>query len=400
MYYNHVYLCKAASLKDFTESELYPMKILILSCSTGGGHNAAGKAVKEQLEYEGHEAVMLDPFSLAGDRLAVRIGNAYIRTASKMPGFFGFLYRLAGRISSSRHKSPVYYANTLMVKRLKAYLDENRFDAVVMPHLFPAEMMTCMKRRHMEIPPTVVISTDYTCIPFFEETECDHYIVPHEDLIAENAEKGLPAEKMYPFGIPVGRSFSMKADRLRARAKLHLPPDKPVYLIMSGSMGFGKMHLFVFELTRKLTHDEQLIIICGNNKKTQRILKYTYYRNKNVHITGFTDHVSEYMDASDVIFTKPGGLTSTEALVKNIPIVYTAAIPGCETKNREFFVSRGLALASEHVHTQVSQGITLVENSDIRNAMINTQKRIARPRAAADIVKLLEKITAAERKEI
>lgn len=372
------------------------MKILILSCSTGGGHNAAAKAVKEQLEYEGHEAVMLDPFSLAGEKTAKRVGNAYIRVAGRLPRFFGFIYKLGGSISSSRRKSPVYYANTLMVRRLKAYLDENHFDAVVMSHLFPAEMMTCMKRRHMRIPPTVLISTDYTCIPFFEETECDHYILPHEDLLSENTEKGLPSEKLHSFGIPVSRSFFAENDRQASKARLHLPPDKPVYLVMSGSMGFGKMHLFVFELTRKLSHDEQLIIICGNNKKTQRILKYTYYRNKNVHITGFTDHVSEYMDASDVIFTKPGGLTSTEALVKNIPVVYTAAIPGCETKNREFFVSRGLALASEHVHTQVSQGITLVENTDIRNAMINTQKRFAKPQAAADIVKLLKEITEEE----
>ncbi|MGN1180183.1 MAG: glycosyltransferase [Suilimivivens sp.] len=375
------------------------MKILILSCSTGGGHNAAGKAVKEQLEREGHEAVMLDPFSLAGEKTARRVGNTYIKVASKLPGLFGFIYKLGSAISSSKHKSPVYYANTLMVKRLKAYLDENHFDAVVMPHLFPAEMMTCMKRRHMDIPPTVVISTDYTCIPFFEETECDYYIIPHEDLMEEDTEKGIPENKLYPLGIPVGHSFSVKNDKQHAKAKLHLPPDKPVYLVMSGSMGFGKIHLFVFELTRKLNHDEQLIIICGNNKKMYHILKYTYFRNRNVHITGFTDHVSEYMDASDVIFTKPGGLTSTEALVKNIPVVFTAAIPGCETKNREFFVSRGLALASEHVHIQVSQGITLVENSDIRNAMTATQKRIAKPDAASDIVKLLEKITAMEKKE-
>ena len=343
------------------------MKILILSCSTGGGHNAAGKAVKEQLEKKGHEAVMLDPFSLKSDKTASTVGNAYLLAAGKAPGFFGFIYKIGSSISSSRHKSPVYYANTLMVKRLKAYLDENHFDAVVMPHLFPAEMMTCMKR--------------------------DYYIIPHEDLLEEDIEKGLPAEKLYPFGIPVSPSFQKKTDKEKAKVKLHLPADKPVYLVMSGSMGFGKMHLFVFELTRKLTHDEQLIIICGNNKKTQRILKYTYYRNKNVHITGFTEHVSDYMDASDVIFTKPGGLTSTEALVKNIPVVYTAAIPGCETKNREFFVSRGLALASERIHVQISQGITLVENKEIRNAMINTQKHFAKPHAAADIVTLLEEVT-------
>lgn len=369
------------------------MKILILSCSTGGGHNAAGKAVQERLEYEGHEAVMLDPFTLSGEHTAKAIGNGYIWVAKHVPDFFGFLYKVAGRISSFRHKSPVYYANTLMVKHLKAYLDDNSFDAIVMPHLYPAEMVTCMKRRHMTLPPTVAVATDYTCIPFWEETECDYYIVPHKDLLEENISRGLPEEKLYPFGIPVGMAFSEVHDKLHAKARLHLPIDKPVFLVMSGSMGFGKMHLFVFELTRKLINDEQLIIICGNNKKMYHILKRTYRRNKNVHITGYTDHVSQYMDASDVIFTKPGGLTSTEALVKNIPIVHTAAIPGCETKNSDFFVSRGLSLASEHVHIQVSQGITLVENKEIREAMILTQKKYASPNASADIVKLLTQIT-------
>lgn len=369
------------------------MKVLILSCSTGGGHNTAGKAIKERLIYEGHEAVMMDPFTLASESTARIIGNAYIWIASHIPNFFGFLYKLGGRISSSRRKSPVYYANTLMVKYLKAYLEENRFDAIVMPHLYPAEIITGMKRRHMVLPPTVAVATDYTCIPFWEETECDYYIVPHRELLEENISRGLPEEKLYPLGIPVSMAFSEPHDKLKAKAKLHLPVDKPVFLVMSGSMGFGKMHLFVFELTRKLTHEEQLIIICGNNQKMYRILKRTYKRNKNVHITGYTDHVSQYMDASDVIFTKPGGLTSTEALVKNIPIVHTAAIPGCETKNSAFFVSRGLSLASEHVHVQVSQGITLAENKEIREAMIATQKKYAQPNASADIVKLLEQIS-------
>ena len=337
---------------------------------------------------------MLDPFTLASEHTARMVGGAYIWIASHIPGFFGFLYKIGGCLSSSRHKSPVYYANALMVKRLKMYLDENSFDAIVMPHLYPAEMVTCMKRRHMNIPPTIAISTDYTCIPFWEETECDYYIAPHKDLLTELTERGIPAEKLYPLGIPVGMDFLETHNKQRAKERLHLPVDKPVFLVMSGSMGFGKMHLFVFELTRKLTQGEQIIIICGNNRKMYRILKKTYKRNSNIHVTGYTDHVAQYMDASDVIFTKPGGLTSTEALIKNIPIVHTAAIPGCETKNSEFFVSRGLSLASGHVHIQISQGITLAENQEIRKAMILTQQKYASPHVLDDILKLLEQVTA------
>lgn len=372
------------------------MKILILSCSTGGGHNAAAKAVKERLEWEGHEAVMMDPFCLSGQKTADRVGNTYIQVASRTPRLFGFVYRIGTRLSSSKHKSPVYYANIKTAKKLKNFLNENDFDGIVMPHLFPAEMVTYLKRKGYPLPPTVAVATDYTCIPFWEETECDYYVLPHEQLISENTDRGLPPEKLYPYGIPVGMNFCTSADQVRARSRLHLPLDKPVFLVMSGSMGFGKMHLFVFELTRKLTNGEQLIIICGNNRKMQRILKTTYRRNKDVHITGYTEHVSDYMAASDVVFTKPGGLTSTEALVENIPIVHTAAIPGCETKNREFFVSHGLSLASEHVHTQVSLGITLAENKEIRDAMICTQRKYAKPSACADIVELLAKVSQKE----
>lgn len=369
------------------------MKILILSCNTGGGHNAAGKAVLEQLEYEGHEGVCLDIFSLAGKRVSNMVSGAYVNIAKNAPRFFGFIYKLGGAISSSSHKSPVYLANSLMAKYLKAYLEKNHFDAIIMPHLYPAETVTYMKRKKMNLPPCVAIATDYTCIPFWEETECDYYIVPHEDSIEENVKRGMNEALLYPYGIPVGMAFTKKSDPLKAKAKLKLPPGQPVYLVMSGSMGFGKIHLFVYELSHKLKNEEQLIIICGNNRKMYHTLKRTCRYNKNIHVTGFTDHVSDYMDACDVIFTKPGGLTSTEALVKNIPIVHTTAIPGCETKNKEFFVSRGLSLASEHVHTQISQGITLVENQEIRNAMLSTQRRHSRPDAAAQIVRLLEQIT-------
>ncbi len=371
------------------------MKILILSCSTGGGHNAAARAVQEQLLFQGHQAVLLDPYTLAGPKTADRVGNSYIQVASRTPGLFGLVYRLGAAVSSPRRKSPVYYANIRTARKLKTFLEENAFDGIVMSHLFPAEMVTYLKRKRCPLPPTVAVCTDYTCIPFWEETDCDYYILPHEELLAENQEHGLPAEKLLPYGIPVGMQFGAPADQARARERLRLPPDKPVYLVMSGSMGFGKMHLFVFELTRKLTRGEHLIIICGNNRKMRRILRTTYRRNPRVHVMGYTEHVADYMDASDVVFTKPVGLSSTEALVKNIPIVHTAAIPGCETRNREFFVSRGLALASEHVHTQVSQGITLAENREIREAMIHTQKKYAKPHASADIVKLLARLDGA-----
>lgn len=114
--------------------------------------------------------------------------------------------------------------------------------------------------------------------------------------------------------------------------------DVPMFLVMSGSMGFGKLAVFAAELALRCRNGEHIVIICGNNAKIERILRKEFHFNKRVHIIGYTNHVSLFMDACDVIYTKPGGLTSTESLVKNIPIVHTAPIPGCETSNLHFLV--------------------------------------------------------------
>lgn len=373
------------------------MKILILSCATGGGHNAAGAAIQEYLKKNGHDACMMDLFSLSSARTANTVGQCYVKMARGLPHVFGFLYRIGGYISSARRKSPVYFANGLMAKKLKAYLAENHYDAIVMPHLFPAETITYMKRHHMEVPLSVVITTDYTCIPFWEETECDYYILPHADLTDEYVKRGLPEEKLLPLGIPVKGAFFTKQDKAAAKRRLHLPEDKPMYLIMSGSMGFGKIHLFAYELYRNLKNGEQVVIICGNNKKLKRTLKKQFFRSRGMHIIGYTSHVADFMAACDVIYTKPGGLTSTEALNMNIPIVHTAPIPGCENKNRDFFVSRGMSIAAAHVRTQITQGRLLVENTAVRDGMLAAQRLHALPRAAEGICKLLEEKTAEER---
>ncbi|MBD5479970.1 MAG: glycosyltransferase [Lachnospiraceae bacterium] len=375
------------------------MKVLILSSATGGGHNAAGAAVQEALLNAGHEAVMMDMFLLSSARTARLVGQTYVRIARGVPRLFGMLYRLGGFISSSRHKSPVYYANGLMAKKLHDYLEQNPYDAIVMPHLFPAETITYMKRHNMALPLTVAVATDYTCIPFWEETECDYYIIPHGDLTEEYTRRKMSADRLLPYGIPVKEAFRPKTDNALAKESLGLPPDKPMYLVMSGSMGFGKIHIFAYELVRSLKNGEHVVIICGNNKKLKRQLKRIFFHAPNVHIIGYTNNVADYMAACDVIYTKPGGLTTTEALNSNVPIVHTAPIPGCETKNREFFVSRGMSIAAEHIHTQIKQGRLLVENKEIRNGMQSAQKQNVIPDSAKKICEFLELQTAKAKEE-
>ena len=349
------------------------MKILILSCNTGEGHNSAGKAVMEAALLRGHEVEFMDLMLLGGKTVSHMVGGAYISIVRHIPAFFSLLYKVGGLISSSTRKSPVYYANSLLAGRLDRYIKEHSFDLILTPHLYAAEVLTCLKHRGLLSVPVIAIGTDYTCIPFWEETDCDCYIVPQKDLLGELIHKGLPKKQLFPLGIPVKQAFSTQKKRSLARKLCRLPSDAHVYLVMSGSMGFGKVNLLVAELIRKLEADEYVVVICGNNRRLRQILQTTFGKNPQVRILGFTDHVPAYMDASDVIFSKPGGLTSTEAAVRQIALVHTSPIPGCETKNLAFFTSHGMSVTARTVHGQVTLGRRLMKNEDARIEMQKQQ---------------------------
>ena len=165
------------------------MKVLILSCNTGGGHNAAASALKESLNFYHHEAEVLDLMSLGRKHTSALVGGAYVKLVSVFPAGFGALYQLGELVRKFPWKSPVYYANARLGNVLADYIDQNHFNAVVTTHLYPAETLTWMKQKGRLTIPCVAVATDYACIPFWEETNCDYYVVPHKDLIPVSRKK-------------------------------------------------------------------------------------------------------------------------------------------------------------------------------------------------------------------
>lgn len=366
------------------------MKILILSCKTGGGHDAAGMAMKEELESRGHEGVLFDYLLLAGKKVSETVGDVYVNTVKKTPHVFGAAYSLGMIISRLSRKSPVYYANSKMAKYLEPYLEREKFDAVVMPHLYPAETLTYMKRKGISLPLTVAVMTDYTCIPFWEETDCDYYVVPHKDLLDTCEKRGIPREKLLPLGIPVSRRFRMKADKEKAREYLGFPKDRKIFLLMGGSMGAGDLEKLTEKLWKEIGGLEGIAVICGSNKKIFQKLKKKYEGERYIFIVGKTRRMELYMKACDIIYTKPGGLTSTEAAVSRIPIVHTAPIPGCESANRRFFLKYKMSIAPRSIEEQVEDGIRLLEEPDQVCAMEEAQKNCISGKAAEKLVDFLE----------
>lgn len=245
------------------------MDALILSCSTGGGHNAAGAAVKEALCRRGHNVVMMDPYDLVKTGASEKIGNAYIRIAQRVPHFFGFLYLLGEAYRRLPFRSPVYWFNGKVAGRLAEYLAQNHYDIIIVPHLFPAELLTYLKQHGTPVPPTIFIATDYTCIPFTEETDCDLYVVPARGLEQDFIRRGISESKVIAAGIPVRRQFLEASVKAEAKRRLGLDESKHYLLLSGGSIGAGKLYQAIRILARRLKAERStvLIVVCGNNRR-------------------------------------------------------------------------------------------------------------------------------------
>lgn len=368
------------------------MDVLVLSCGTGGGHNSAAKAVSEEMMRRGHQVTMLNPYTLKSTELSKKINNTYISTVQKAPKAFGTVYKIGDLYRRLPFRSPVYLVNHAMNHSMEDFFNEHPVDVVIMPHLFPAEIMTNMRLHGMNVPKTIFIATDYVCIPFTEETECDAYVIPSVDLTDEFVEKGIPKEKLYPIGIPTAAAFRESRTREQEKQYLGLDIEKKYILISGGSMGSGKIEKAIEKLQGYFdeSQDVELIVVCGSNQKLYQ--KLIAQKRKQTTVIKYTNDMVAYMRACNLFITKPGGLSSTEAAVCGIPIIHTAAIPGCESCNARYFSEHGMSIISEDFDELVSAVKSLLEHEERCTEMIASQKKGVNPEAAADICTLAENI--------
>lgn len=364
------------------------MDALILSCGTGGGHNAAGRAIEQELEARGHSVTFIDPYALRGPRTSSAINSAYISMVQVAPRAFGALYTVAEGVRKLPVKSPVYYVNRAMVSNMKAFLNERRFDVVVMPHLFPAEIITHLKRLGMHVPLSVFIATDYTCIPFTEETDCDIFVTPAPALTEDFVSRGIPVERIAPLGIPVRREFSSDIDRAEARERLHLDISKKIILVAGGSIGAGRLHETVGTLLEHFGGDAQIIVVCGNNRALYDKLRLEF--GNKCGLIGQTSQMADYMRACDIFISKPGGLSSTEAANLGTALIHVTPIPGCETKNMRFFAENGMCIPVTNPKRELPDACDRLADEALRAQMAENQHTIIRTGAAGRICDLIE----------
>lgn len=365
------------------------MRVLILSCHTGEGHNSAAYAVHEAFQRNGDASEVMDALRFGGERPTKLVTSAFNTIIRRTPGVFGFAYAIGVRYSATGTTSPIYLANAVYAKKLLAYILESRFDAVLCTHLFAMESLTYLRRREGLFTKCYGVLTDYTCFPFLAETEMDGYFIPHEDLLEECVGKGLPREKIFCTGIPVSQRFTHRLTRSEARSHLVIPENLRMYLIMTGGIGCGQVMDLCEKILERADGETVIYVLCGRNARLRADIAERYRNDLRVRAMVFTKKVNIYMNAADVLLSKPGGMTSTEAAVANVPLVHTMVIPGCETRNAAFFESMGMSLNAATLEEAARLAEMLAWDGEQAQEMLLRQCKTLEPYAADKIVTLI-----------
>ncbi len=335
------------------------MKILILTAATGGGHLRASSALKSYImeTREDCEVQIVDSLKYISPLLDKTITEGYETMAKRTPKLFGSLYK-----STNRDKSKTtYFFCNIFRKYLMPLVDEFQPDVIISTHPFATEMISLLKEDGKITVPLVCIMTDYAPHRAWIHPYVDSYIVSNEGMVDTMAKMGAPRQKIHPYGIPVDESFYEKMDRDAVLKQMGLSPDKPTILIMAGSFGVSNI-LRIYNNIIKVDLDFQIIVITGKNERLYEAFNKLIIRNarqkplrhvsvklkpkpsKPTKLLYFTNEVHKYMQISDLIITKPGGLTVSEALACNLPMAIFDAIPGQESENADFLIDNNMAV--------------------------------------------------------
>ncbi|HVA36008.1 MAG TPA: glycosyltransferase [Candidatus Dormibacteraeota bacterium] len=322
-----------------------PARILFLSASVGVGHTAAAAAVRAALDerYPGEfECEIVDSYKYAASIFSKLVSNGYIGMVKTIPQLYRYIYDQAER--ATKVGSFKTWVNQFTAAKLRTMVERSRADVVVCTHAFPCGVMAEYKRQFGEEVPVMGIVTDFALHPFWIYRNIDAYCVATAEMRTALAARGVAPERIHVSGIPVNPSFALGGDRAELRRSLGLPVDRSLVLIMGGGLGIGPVDKMMRALEGIETPLTAVVIVGKNAPLERRLRDLAETLEYPLRVVGFVDNVYDYMHAADVLLTKPGGLTTSEALSAELPMVLVKPLPGQEERNTRFLLERRAAV--------------------------------------------------------
>lgn len=367
------------------------MRILVFSASVGAGHLRAAQAVELALRKLRPDADVRNVDVLALTNAAFRrvYGKAYLDLVNRAPHLLGYLYDLADKPSSSgkgrRDRFRLAFER-LNLAKLADLLCGDGPDLVINTHFLPAEILAALRREGKCDVPQVTVTTDFEVHRLWVNEPCEHYFTATEEGAIGLASWGVPREKITPTGIPIHPVFAEPADRAAVRASLELAGVRPVILQLAGGFGVGpieKIYRSLLDVARPI----DLVAVTGRNAEAKETLSRIEVPPRHrARVLGFTDQIDRWMAAADLLVSKPGGLTTSEALARGLPLCIVDPIPGQETRNADHLLENAAAIKVNQLAVLSHKVEKLLTDGPRLEALRSNARKLGRPRAAFEVV--------------
>ena len=370
------------------------MKILITYAYAGIGHKKAADAVSKALSgFRKAEVQNIDVLDYTNAFFKFSYPRVYLFLINRISCLWGFFYYLLDLKIVDIFIAPLRrFVHGLNAKRFSRFVAETKPDVVISTHFLPSEVVSGMKKKGIFKGRLITIVTDFLPHSFWMAHESDYFIAALERTKKDLLRRGVEEKKIKVMGIPCDRIFSIPKDRRELLQELGLEKGLFNLLIMGGGFGTGPVKEIVNAVSgeAELQDKVQIMIICGKNKP---LLDYFTRLKKDlkikIHAFGYMNNVDEFMEISDCIITKSGGLTVSEALSKKLPMIIIKPIPGQETRNCSILAGYGTAVRADNAREAKDIVADFVKYPEKTLGMRARIKLLAYPDAAVDIAEFV-----------
>lgn len=365
-------------------------RVLLLSASSGAGHVRASQALEKAFVARGDCAVEhIDAIQHVSKLFQRAYDKAYISMVRRAPELMGVLYERTDQPwQHSRRRLALDRLNTAPMIRL---LKRVQPDLCVATHFLPAEIIAWLIAKRKLHAHNAIVVTDYDVHAMWLCRTVDRYYVAIDEAAEYLARIGVPSEKLRVSGIPIDPLFAKPVDRAETRRTLNLDPTATVILVSAGGYGIGPVEQLVNDLLA-LQRPWQIIAIAGKAEKVcKRLEEISRSAGKlpggapRLVPVGFTTEMDKYMAAADLLVGKAGGLTTSEALARALPMALIEPIPGQEERNADHLLEAGAAIRCNNLPAAAWKIAVLLDDPARLARMREAARSMAKPNAAAII---------------
>jgi len=367
--------------------------ILILSVSAGTGHVRAAEALEQtaKLDFPELNAVHIDVIDYVPKFVRHLFSDSYIKIINRYPALWDFMYQKSDKVEahSSKLKKLRLTIERLNAIKLNKMINKINPDHIICTHFLPSELLSHMiYKKKINIPCWVQV-TDYHIHGLWVQPNHFGYFVASDEVAWRIRDYGVPIDKIYVTGIPVAPVFFQNLPKQECAAEIGISADKTTLLVMSGGFGIGR----IYELTEGLLSmniDAQIVVLAGRNRVLlNRLQKLATKHNNRFVPLGFTSQIEQVMAVSDIAISKPGGLTTSECLATNLPMIIISPIPGQEERNANYLLENGAALKACDITGLEFRIKELLNNKTKLEKIRQNMSAIVRPNAAKDVLRIV-----------